>query len=233
MNWFRTAKQKAHRSFQQGKAALDQEDHDLAISWFNDSLRHDRSFPSGYYGRGFAYLKKGDYVLAIADFSEAIRLSPDNAYCYYFRSVCYAVTGQDDQERADVERARQMGVPVEPDDPPPSSPKPAPVPELPLRAALRETSLRGLDETVRALAGQALAHIKAHSPSQLPALLEALKDESAAVRFGAANSLGDLGPAARSAIAALTRALRDDDPGVRAQAAWALWKIDGRSDLAV
>src|SRR5947209_2377214 len=113
MKWFRSARHKAHDCFQQGKTALDRDDADLAISWFNEALRHERGFASGYYGRGFAYLKKAEYDQAIADFSEAIRLRPDNPYCYFFRSLCYSGKGNYTQEQADYDKAKRLDANVE------------------------------------------------------------------------------------------------------------------------
>ena len=102
-----------------------------------------------------------------------------------------------------------------------------------LRAALRETSLHDLDETVRALAGKAMTQLDSRAPSQLPALLEALRNDEPAIRFGAAHSLGDLGDAALPAVAPLTQALQDRDLGVRVQAARALWRIDRQTEPVI
>jgi HEAT repeat protein len=63
----------------------------------------------------------------------------------------------------------------------------------------------------------------------IPALAEALHDESAYVRHDAAITLGKLGPAARLAVPALVASLRDKDRGVRKAAAQALKKIGPRA----
>ena len=230
-DWLQTPRQKAVDCFKKGQAALDGNDLDLAISWFNACIGHDTLDAMGFYGRGFAYLKKADYDRAIADLSEAIRLAPDNAYSYYYRSLCYSGKGRGTLEGADLERALKLGAQLA--DAPEATPERSEEIVMALRAALRETSLHGLDETVRALAGQAFTQLDSQAPSQVPALLAALRAEEPEVRFGAAQTLGDLGPAGRPALGALTQALRDRNQGVRLQAARALWLIDQQVDTTL
>jgi tetratricopeptide (TPR) repeat protein len=229
--WLQTARQKAVDAFKKGQGALEGNDFDLAISWFNACIGHDATDALGFYGRGFAYLKKADYDRAIADLSEAIRLAPDNAYSYYYRSLCYSGKGRGTLEGADLERALELGAQLA--DGAEVQPERSEEIVLALRAALHETSLHGLDETVRALAGQACSQLAAQAPSQVPALVAALQQEEPEVRFGAAQTLGDLGPAGRPALGALAQALRDRNQGVRLQAARALWLIDQQVDNTV
>ncbi|MFC1851979.1 HEAT repeat domain-containing protein, partial [candidate division CSSED10-310 bacterium] len=58
----------------------------------------------------------------------------------------------------------------------------------------------------------------------VPALTEALRDSSAAVRANAATSLGKLGDAAKTALPALRELLNDSSGSVVASAAWSLVK---------
>jgi HEAT repeat protein len=60
----------------------------------------------------------------------------------------------------------------------------------------------------------------------VPALVEALKDENAQVRAGAASALGTIGPEAKVAVSSLTELVQDRDEIVRSEAAAALKKID-------
>jgi HEAT repeat protein len=60
----------------------------------------------------------------------------------------------------------------------------------------------------------------------VPGLIEALKDKSAEVRWGAAIGLGGFGEQARDAIAALQEAKGDRDPRVREAVSVALSRID-------
>jgi HEAT repeat protein len=57
-----------------------------------------------------------------------------------------------------------------------------------------------------------------------------LADDDPAVRRGAAQALGEMGPQAKDAVQALLSALLDDDGVVRLRAAWALWRVDRRLD---
>jgi HEAT repeat protein len=66
----------------------------------------------------------------------------------------------------------------------------------------------------------------AEAASVVPALTEALRDESGYVRHDAALSLGKFGAEARGAVPALLATLKDRDQGVRKAAGMALRKID-------
>jgi len=242
MKWlldrFKSPRQKAADCFAKGKLALDANDFDLAISWFNACIQHDPSHATGFYGRGFANLKKADYDRAIADLSEAIRLGPDNAYSYYYRSLCYSGKGRGTLEGIDLEKAMRLGAQIDAAQDAATGSPAAPIESsaevvMALRAALREVSLHDLNDTVRALAGRAMTQLDSRAPSQLPALLDALRNDEPAIRFSAAHSLGDLGPAARPALGPLTQTLQDRDLGVRVQAARAVWQIDRQADAAL
>ncbi len=67
------------------------------------------------------------------------------------------------------------------------------------------------------------------NPEVLPALIEALKDPSPAIRRQVANALGNLGPSAEAAVPALVATTRDPDDWVRHQAFEALKKIRAES----
>ena len=65
--------------------------------------------------------------------------------------------------------------------------------------------------------------------SEIPALIKALADEDAAVRYWGAVGLGNIGPAARSAHQQLKTALKDESSVVRTAAARALARMDDAS----
>jgi HEAT repeat protein len=65
------------------------------------------------------------------------------------------------------------------------------------------------------------------------ALVLALRDETAAVRRGAAEALGNLGAEATAAIPSLQQAIQDRDEGVRKRAALAREKIDLQIKAAI
>jgi HEAT repeat protein len=97
-----------------------------------------------------------------------------------------------------------------------------------LRAALEQTALNDGDDGVRAEAVRALLCAGPQPSTEVPGLVDALRNEIDVVRFHAAMALGDLGSAARPAVPALIHACTwDDEPAVRVGAAAALWKIDG------
>jgi HEAT repeat protein len=102
-----------------------------------------------------------------------------------------------------------------------------------LRAALREMSRHELHAPIRALAAGSIMQLDAWAPAHVPALLEALRHDEPAIRFGAAHTLGDLGEAARPALASLKQALLDRDLGVRVQVARAVWLIDHQTEVSI
>jgi HEAT repeat protein len=65
----------------------------------------------------------------------------------------------------------------------------------------------------------------------VPALIEALGDPDAAVRFPVCVALREIGPEAREAVPALTKALDDRSDDVAAMARQALIKITGQDPL--
>lgn len=86
-----------------------------------------------------------------------------------------------------------------------------------------ETATQDEDSDVREAASDALARV---SPEDaVKTLVKNLKASQWQVRCGAAQMLGEMGPAARDAIPALKAATRDDDPNVQAAALDALVKL--------
>jgi tetratricopeptide (TPR) repeat protein len=102
------ARRRAVACYEQGKAALDRDDLDLAIACFREAIRLDPGFDGGFSGRGLALLKKFCFTEAIADFSDAIRLNPARAFNYYCRSLCYQGAEDQGRARADEEEALRL-----------------------------------------------------------------------------------------------------------------------------
>ncbi|SRR5216683_1041558 len=89
-------------------------------------------------------------------------------------------------------------------------------------------ALKANDEAVRIMAAEELGEQGLTEPGQaVPALRDALKDQSANVRQVAVKALAKIGPEARSAAHALKKALTDSDVGVRLAAAEALKAVQG------
>jgi len=65
----------------------------------------------------------------------------------------------------------------------------------------------------------------------VPVLIEALKDESSAVRSSAANTLGIIGSPAKAALPELIRLSADSDETVRAAATEAAGKVQAGREM--
>ncbi len=76
-------------------------------------------------------------------------------------------------------------------------------------------------------AAYSIARMGPAAKSAVPALIRALKDPDAAVRFPVCIALREIGPDAREAVPALTEALEDRSDDVAAMARRALIKITG------
>jgi HEAT repeat protein len=86
--------------------------------------------------------------------------------------------------------------------------------------------LKDADVVKRREAVRELAPRSGEADRVVPALTDALRDESGYVRHDAAIALGKFGGTAREAVPALTAALKDREHNVRAAAGTALKKID-------
>ena len=103
-----------------------------------------------------------------------------------------------------------------------------------LTRALRSPSLE-----VRHAAVDALGRIGAEAAESVPAMVAPMDLPREHPHYGAlrtyrwlaARALGRIGPAAEAAVPALERALENEDPRYRVQAALALWRIAGRSEM--
>lgn len=87
--------------------------------------------------------------------------------------------------------------------------------------------LKGAAPYTRNAAAYAIGGMGADAKPAVPALIEALKDPEAAVRFPVCVALREIGPAAKDAIPALTETLDDRNDDVAAMARKALIKITG------
>jgi tetratricopeptide (TPR) repeat protein len=72
---------------QQGAAALEKHDYELAIACYGKAIQLGPKNATIYYDRAIAYNAKGDDEKAIADYDEAIRLDPKLVEAYYNRGT--------------------------------------------------------------------------------------------------------------------------------------------------
>jgi HEAT repeat protein len=86
--------------------------------------------------------------------------------------------------------------------------------------------LKASQEKDRVVAVRLLPQRKGDAAKVVPALIEALKDKDADIRWSAAIGLGYFGEQANDAIPALQEAQHDRDPRVREGAGVALSRID-------
>ncbi|MEO8139074.1 MAG: HEAT repeat domain-containing protein [Gemmatimonadota bacterium] len=87
--------------------------------------------------------------------------------------------------------------------------------------------LKGAAPYTRNAAAYAIGGMGADAKPAVPALIEALKDPEATVRYPVCVALREIGPAAKDAVPALTETLDDRNDDVAAMARKALVKITG------
>lgn len=99
----------AQDSFDQGVAAIEQADYDLAIACFTEMIRLDSKWEDAYFCRGGAYLLKGEFDKAVADFTATFRLDPTYAPAYFNRDLAYEEEGEQAKAEADFAKAKELG----------------------------------------------------------------------------------------------------------------------------
>ena len=92
--------------------------------------------------------------------------------------------------------------------------------------------LQGLAPYTRNQAAYAIANMGPAAVSAVPALIAALGDPEASVRFPVCIAFREIGPAAKDAVPALTKALEDRNEDVAAMARKAIIKITGEDPLS-
>lgn len=91
--------------------------------------------------------------------------------------------------------------------------------------------LHALAPYTRNKAAYAISGMGASAKAAVPALIEALHDPEAAVRYPVCVALREIGPDAKDAVPALKEALDDRNDDVAAMARRALMKITGEDPL--
>lgn len=98
----------------QGKEFLTVKQYDQAIASFSEAIKLDPKSVQAYNNRGIAYCNKGNFDQAISDFSHVIEIDPNNGKAYNNRAVAYLMKGEKDQARQDVDKAKALGIAVNP-----------------------------------------------------------------------------------------------------------------------
>jgi tetratricopeptide (TPR) repeat protein len=93
---------------QQGAAALEKHDYDLAVACYGKAIQVDPKNGRIYYDRAIAYNAKGDHDKAISDYSEAIRFNPKLVEAYYNRATAYETKGDYDKAIANYDEAIRL-----------------------------------------------------------------------------------------------------------------------------
>jgi tetratricopeptide (TPR) repeat protein len=93
---------------QQGAAALEKHDYDLAVACYGKAIQVGPKSATIYYNRAIAYKAKGDDDKAIADYDEAIRLNPKLVEAYYNRGTAYEAKSDYDKAIANYDEAIRL-----------------------------------------------------------------------------------------------------------------------------
>ena len=84
------------------------EEHEAAISDYNEALRIKPDYAVAYNNRGLAKASLGKYDSAISDYNEALRIKPDYAVAYNNRGLAKASQGKYDSAISDYNHALRI-----------------------------------------------------------------------------------------------------------------------------
>lgn len=97
---------------QKAVAALEAQDHDLAIDHYllclDDEDLPEAAVAQVFAGLGLAYAAKGNHFQAIEDYSEAIRRNPNLAWTYNNRCWSYGLLRRAEEALADCNQALRL-----------------------------------------------------------------------------------------------------------------------------
>lgn len=99
---------RASTAIERGKAAYENGDTDLSLSYFNEAIRLDPSSPEAHYGLGSGYRSKGEWSKAIAEYTEVIRLNPKFADAFSSRALCLSMIQEFDRALKDSNEAIRL-----------------------------------------------------------------------------------------------------------------------------
>ncbi|MES2330927.1 MAG: tetratricopeptide repeat protein [Bacteroidota bacterium] len=88
-----THAQDATEYYNRGVTSYGQQQYDLAITNFTNSIRLSPNYVDAYVYRGLTYYYKQNYPMAVQDYSSAINLNPNYQLAYFNRGLTYYTQG--------------------------------------------------------------------------------------------------------------------------------------------
>jgi tetratricopeptide (TPR) repeat protein len=101
--------------FKKGKEFSTLNNNDDAISNYSKAIKLDPKMVKAYNNRGVAYVGRNQYEQAIDDFTKVIELDPKHGKAYNNRAIAYWSKGDKEKARQDLEKAKTLGITVDPD----------------------------------------------------------------------------------------------------------------------
>jgi len=95
-------------SFKRGSEYMSSGDYDLAILYFDKTIKIKQKFAPAYCNRGTCYYEKGQYDQAILDFTKSLEINPKLVEAYYNRAAACYQKQEYDKAWEDVRKAQSM-----------------------------------------------------------------------------------------------------------------------------
>jgi tetratricopeptide (TPR) repeat protein len=111
--WFRAAPRAATELLAQGTRAMNDQEYEQAIDYFNQSISIFPSFAEAYHQRGMTYHLMDRHQSAIEDYAKTIALMPSHFCAWAGLGHCHAYLRQIQQALEAYERAREINPHIE------------------------------------------------------------------------------------------------------------------------
>jgi tetratricopeptide (TPR) repeat protein len=107
---------KAEDHYVQGRAHVRKKQYDRALTAFSKAIDKDPEYAKAYFARGLIclYYHNRDRDRALSDFNKAIEIDPQFGDVYAERAMVYLAKEEYDRARADVQKAQNLGVQMNP-----------------------------------------------------------------------------------------------------------------------
>ncbi len=107
---------KAEDHYNQGRAHVRKKHYDRALIAFSKAIDKNPQYAKAYFARGLIYLyyQNRDRDRALSDFNKAIEIAPRFGDAYAERAMVHLAKEEYDQARADVQKAQDLGVQMNP-----------------------------------------------------------------------------------------------------------------------